>query len=112
MTSPSKAKGSKFERELAQYLRERGFGKAQRRYGAGAQFDTGDITGVRDVVIEAKCVKSITLAAFMDETEAEKLNAKADLGLCVIKRSRQPIEKAYAVMSLEEIVTLLIEAGR
>jgi Holliday junction resolvase len=112
VTNPQKQKGSLWERQVAQYFRERGFAKVQRRYGAGAQADRGDLEGINDVVIECKDHKKLTLSVFADETEAEKINAKADLGICVIKRARKGVEKAYVLLSLEDIATLLAEAGR
>ena len=112
MSNPQKIKGSAHERAVAQYLRERGYDKAQRRFGAGQQFDTGDVTGVKGVVIECKDQRKHELAVWADETLCEKLNARADIGVLVVKRLRKPITHAYAILSLEDLVTLLAEAGR
>ena len=51
MTNPNKAKGSKWELDVAKYFNERGFPEVERRYGAGATLDKGDINGVKDTVV-------------------------------------------------------------
>ena len=111
MPNANKNKGSKWERDLVEYFRSRGYLKVQRRYGAGAQHDTGDLSGINDVVIEAKDCKKITLSTFMDETKVETENAKADFGVCIIKRARKPVSQAYVVVPLEDFVTLLANAN-
>ena len=112
MANPQKAKGSEWERRVAAYFNFRGYPQVERRYGAGNTKDKGDLNGfVGEIVIECKDHKSITLSTFMDETAVEKENAKAKLGLCVIKRARKPVEQAYVCVTLEDIITLLKEAG-
>ena len=101
MSNPSKAKGTKWETEVVNFLREHeGFELVERRTLSGS-YDRGDIAGISNVVIECKNAKEIRLAKWADETEVERINDFAGLGVLVIKRSRQPIEKAYCVIPLE-----------
>ena len=107
MTTPEKAKGSQWERDIVKYLQERGFIYAERRGLAGQQYDKGDITGLGpDIVIEAKNAKSIDLAGFLREAEVERDNAKAKYGIACIKRRNKNVSQAYVVMSLEAFVDL------
>jgi len=112
MTTPQKAKGSQWERDVAKYFNENGYPQVERRYGAGNTVDKGDLNGfAHAIIIECKNVGKITLASIMDETEAEKNNAKADIGLAVIKRRNTSAGRAYAVVTLEDMVKLLQMAG-
>ena len=106
MTSPQKAKGSQWERDIAKYFNDRGYPEVERRYGAGATLDKGDINGVKDTVVEAKNLAKITLASIMDETLAEQANAKKRFGISVIKRRNKNVKDAYVVMTLEQYVDL------
>jgi len=111
MTTPEKAKGSQWERDVAKVFNDMGFPYAERRYGAGNTMDKGDLNGIPRVVIECKNVKTITLASIMDEASRERANAKADLGIAVIKRRNKPARLGYAVVTLEEMAWLLKQAG-
>ena len=52
MTNPSKAKGDRGEREAAALLADLTGYPVRRKLGAGRLDDTGDLTGVPDVVIQ------------------------------------------------------------
>ena len=106
MTNPNKAKGSKWELDVARYFNERGFPEVERRYGAGATLDKGDINGVKDTVVEAKNWKKIELSTIMDEALVEQKNAKKKFGISVIKRRNRNVKDAYVVMTLEQWVDL------
>ena len=106
MTSPQKAKGSQWERDVAKYFNERGFPEVERRYGAGATLDKGDINGVKDTVVEAKNWAKIVLATIMDETLVEQKNAKKLFGIAVIKRRNKNVKDAYVMMTLENWIDL------
>jgi Holliday junction resolvase len=109
MTSPQKAKGSAYEREVAVYLRDNGFPQADRRYGAGVQYDKGDLVGVPDVTIECKNHAKIDLAQFIDEAIVEAGHARTKYGVAVIKRRRHNVAQSYVVMTLEQFTLLLQE---
>jgi hypothetical protein len=83
--SKSRAKGTKAETAIVNYLRANGFPHAERRALAGSA-DKGDIAGVPGVVIEAKdCVRA-ELAAWADEAAQEAVNAGAPVGAVWFKR--------------------------
>lgn len=106
MTNPNKAKGSKWELDVAKYFNERGFPEVERRYGAGATLDKGDINGVKDTVVEAKNWAKISLSTIMDEALVEQKNAKKKFGISVIKRRNRNVKEAYVVMTLEQWIDL------
>lgn len=104
MTSANKAKGSSFERAVADYLIANGFPEADRRYGAGSQFDKGDIVGVPKFVLECKNQAKINLAGFIEEALVEAKNANKPYGAAVIKRRGKNVKDSYVVMTLEQWV--------
>jgi hypothetical protein len=106
LTNPNKAKGSKWELDVAKYFNERGFPDVERRYGAGATLDKGDINGVKDTVVEAKNWAKISLSTIMDEALVEQKNAKKRFGISVIKRRNRNVKEAYVVMTLEQWIDL------
>jgi hypothetical protein len=106
VTNPNKAKGSKWELDVAKYFNDRGYHEVERRYGAGATLDKGDINGVKDTVVEAKNWAKITLATIMDEALVEQKNAKKRFGISIIKRRNRNVKEAYVVMTLEQWVDL------
>ena len=106
MTNPNKAKGSKWELDVAKYFNERGFADVERRYGAGATLDKGDINGVKDTVVEAKNWAKISLSTIVDEALVEQKNAKKRFGISVIKRRNRNVKEAYVVMTLEQWIDL------
>ena len=104
--SAAKRKGSAFEREVVRYLQEHGFADAERAYGAGRPEDIGDVVGVPGVTVECKAARSIDLAAFVDEAERERLNARQPYGVAVVKRRGKSTGQSYVVLSLEAFTRL------
>jgi hypothetical protein len=93
------------------YLRTVGVPHAERRAGNGAA-DRGDIAGLPGVVIESKNAKTGTLAAWLDEAEAERINAGADLAVVWHhRRGRASPAQGYVTMSGATLVALLTAAG-
>jgi len=112
VTTPEKAKGSQWERDVAKVFNDMGYPNVERRYGAGNTVDKGDLNGfAHAIIIECKNLKTITLSTIMDETAKERENAKAELGIAVIKRRNKPARLGYAVVTLEEMIYLLKQAG-
>jgi Holliday junction resolvase len=101
--SKSRAKGTRFESEVVEYLKAHGFPHAERRAMHGTM-DKGDIAGVAGVVIECKAEQSITLSEYMDEVADEVLNAGARCGVAVVKRRRRGVSEAYVIQPLEQWV--------
>ena len=91
MTNRSKNLGTAAESAVVKYLQANGFGTAERRALHGST-DLGDITGIPGVVIEVKAGKAAEGASdglvnmWLAETDIEKRNAKAAVGVLVLKR--------------------------
>lgn len=105
--SKQMAKGSSFERMVADYLRTELGQPVDRRVKTGAK-DKGDIAGHtlmgHDVVVECKNCKAHQFSAWLDEAEAEKVNANASYGIAVIHRKgygSKRIGKSYVLMELD-----------
>lgn len=87
----SKDIGTSGERAVVNYLREHGWPGAERRALHG-NCDLGDITGTGPLVWEVKsgeAAKNFTdglLQTWIAQTEAERANAKADIGILVMAR--------------------------
>lgn len=83
--------GTAGETAVVKYLRKHGFGNAERRALTGS-LDQGDITGCPGIVWEVKAGKAAEtasdgqIAKWLEETETERQNAKADVGILVVKR--------------------------
>jgi hypothetical protein len=109
--SKQKQKGTAFETLIVRHLREHGFPYAERRALTG-QHDEGDITGTPGVVWECKNHKTLKLSEWLRETETERVNGHADIGILVAKRVgvSDPGEQ-YAVMTVNTIIGLLKQAG-
>ena len=82
--SRSKAKGTAAESALVAALRRLGWPHAERLALSG-KYDKGDTTGHPGVVFEMKDAKTWAAPAWLRETETERINAKADYGILVIK---------------------------
>jgi hypothetical protein len=83
--------GTAAETAVSRYLQAHGFPHAERRALRGIE-DAGDITGCPGVCIEVKGGKAaesasdLLVADWLEETETERLNARADVGVLVLKR--------------------------
>ncbi|MFI6763315.1 hypothetical protein ACIBF5_29695 [Micromonospora sp. NPDC050417] len=109
--SASKRKGTGWETAVVDYLRANGVPYAERRTLNGAK-DRGDVAGIPGVVIECKNERAITLAEYADETETERRNDQAAVGVAWIKRrGKGSPGDAYVLMTGEQLVQLLAAAG-
>jgi hypothetical protein len=85
MVNKPKIKGTAWETAIVDFLRA-DFPAVERRALTGTK-DKGDVTGLGiPVVIEAKNEKTITLATYLAEVQAEIANAGADYGVAWVKR--------------------------
>jgi hypothetical protein len=110
MTSRNKAKGSAWERAIVEHLRTAGWPYAERRI-AGAAKDRGDIAGVVGIVIEAKNTASRNLAGWIEETEVERVNDNAWLGVVWHKRTgKSSAADGYVTMTGAQFTALLARA--
>lgn len=112
MTTPSKRKGSQYERDVAKWLVSNGYACAERAYGAGRHDDVGDIDGISGVVVECKNEKKIDLSGYLKELDNEMTHADAETGVVLIKkRGTTNVSESYAVMPAQLWVDLLKQAG-
>jgi hypothetical protein len=85
----SKAKGARFERELAKRLREYGYEARRTAQYCGNTGDAADVVGIPDIHIEAKHVERLNIHEAMKQA---KRDAKPDLIPAVFhKKNNQPI---------------------
>lgn len=109
--SRERAKGTAWETVIVNALVEAGWLHAERRALHGV-LDKGDVTGIPGIVIEAKSVKKIELAAFVNEANAERDNAGAAIGVAWIKRrGKTSALDGYVAMDGHTFIQLLREAG-
>lgn len=108
MSSPSKRKGTAFERLVADYLAEAIPGVDRR--ALHGNHDHGDIAGIPGWVLELKATRAIDLAGALDEARLEAKNAGVANYAAVVKRRSKGVAQAYFVMTLADAVRLL--AGR
>jgi Holliday junction resolvase len=109
VTSPEKAKGDAFEREVVAYLRTRGWPYAERAFGAGRRDDQGDILGLPGVVFQVKNHRRHAFAEWVEQAEEQRARARAAFGAVIAKRRGKPVADAYVVVSLAVFLDLLRE---
>lgn len=108
--SKAKQKGTLAETAVADYLKQT-FPAVERRTLSGKN-DKGDIAGVPGCVVEVKNQRSYKIHEWMKETETERLNADAELGILVIKPNGVGVANVsqwWVVVSLETITKLVEE---
>lgn len=105
MVNKPKAIGTAGETAVVRYLQANGFPFAERRALHGT-VDLGDVTGIPDMVVEVKAGHSAWNASdnqidkWLGETETERGNAKASVGLLVVARRQKPPAAWWCVMSM------------
>lgn len=93
--------GTRFETRLVNYLLTKGFPYAERRARNGKK-DRGDLSGIPGICVEAKAVKRIALAEWMDEAVTEQENAGAQLTYVIFPRKNHHIGRAYVLCELDQ----------
>lgn len=101
MANPSKDKGTRAETAVVRYLQGTGWPSAERRASNGAA-DRGDITGTPYICWEVKYRDKMPgdgqIGLWLIETDTERENAKADLGILVVRRPRSSVEDWWAIV--------------
>jgi len=97
---PMKARGSAFERDVAQFLRDNDHRYVERAYGAGRPDDAGDLDGLPRWTVEVKACRALDLAGWVDEARREQHNAGSAYAAVVAKRRGKAVEHAYVVLTL------------
>jgi len=108
--SRAKQKGTNAESAVVSYLQSRyPFAQIERRALQGSK-DRGDITGLPGIVIEVKADKSYRINEWLKETEQERLNDNAKLGILVVKPKgigSAHTNKWWAIVPFEVMVDLI-----
>jgi hypothetical protein len=109
MANPAKRKGDAAELEAARLLADLTGWPVRRRLGAGRSDDTGDLDGVPDCTIQVKNHRDISAAlrCGINDLELQQANAGTPFAALLLRRYRG---RWIAVMSLEQLATLLREA--
>ena len=109
----AKAAGQRFESLVAAYLNRHVDDRIERRRLGGAGNDRGDISGLRHmgqrIVLECKDYGGrLQPGPWIEETERERLNDDAGVGIVVAKRrgTTAPGEQ-FVLMTLADLVALL-----
>jgi hypothetical protein len=96
--------GTAAETAVVRYLQANGFAGAERRALRGGT-DAGDITGCQGLAWEVKYrdrpVSDAQITAWVAETETERINAAADIGILVVRRPRANVAAWWAVIPLD-----------
>ena len=107
----ARAAGTRFETLIAAYLALHLDDRIERRTQSGAK-DRGDISGLKvrgqRVVVECKNTTRMNLGGWITETEIERGNDDAGVGVVVHKRhgKGQPSDQ-YVTMTLADLVSLI-----
>lgn len=107
----AKAAGSRFERQVADYLAEHVDDRIDRRVKGGSK-DRGDIGGLRHmgqkIVVECKNTSRINLGVWATEAEIQRGNDDAGVGVIVHKRhgKGQPADQ-WVTLTLADFVALI-----
>jgi len=99
--------GTDAERAVVRYLQTVGFPHAERRAQNGAQ-DRGDITGTPGICWEVKARKKppgdTLIAEWLGETEIERRNAGAAVGILVVRRPYAAVGFWWAYRRLDDLI--------
>jgi hypothetical protein len=107
--------GRDAENAVVAYLRAHGWPEAERRAQRGSR-DAGDLTGCPGLCVEvkggeaAKNASDLLVADWLEETEKERVNAGADIGVLVLQRRGVGPANAgrwWAVMPVYQVVQLV-----
>ena len=112
--SKQRAKGTSAETAVVNYLKTNGFPDADRAPLRGV-LDKGDVTGVRNVVIEIKNHKTYQIPAWLRELETEISNAQVEHGFLVVKPNGVGMSRVgdwWAILPLHRIVALLHKGAK
>jgi hypothetical protein len=118
MSAANKAKGSRFENDIVEYIRDNAPLLRAERLARAGSLDEGDvaITFPRGVLVtEAKNHKGLALADWVKQSLTEmvnyvkkrKLPPDSVFPLVVAKRRNHSIGRSYAIMELHMLVELI-----
>jgi hypothetical protein len=106
MTSPAKAKGSRFEREVVEYINTSLKKDAARRIPVYL-FDKGDIHLGEKIIIQCKALKSISTTSVREALDAsikQKRNAARPHAIVCLKNSRHSVAESFVCIYLRDFI--------
>lgn len=101
--SRTRAKGTAFETEVVNFLKESGFLEAHRNILNSPLGDIGDIP----IVAECKNQKTMTISEWVDQAKTSGQKA-GKLSAVIHKRRGKNVSHSYVTMELREFVELLM----
>lgn len=111
--SQSRRKGTSAETAVVNYLQLRGWPYAERRALHGSN-DRGDITGTPGICWEVKAGSRLCIPEWMRQTETERLNDGATLGVLVVKPvgiGTGQVNRWWAITPLDQMTWTMNQAG-
>lgn len=101
----SKAKGARFELEIAHYLQEHGYPEAHRTaQHCGKTGDAGDVEGVPNLHIECKHVEKLNLYnAYHQSVRDNNAKNNGDIPIVVHKKNRETV---MVSLSLDDFIKI------
>ncbi len=108
-----KRKGTSAESAVVAFLRQTWWPHAERRALAGAK-DLGDVTGTPGICWEVKAGTRLCIPEWLHQTETERANSGADLGVLVVKPKGVGVlnvNRWWAIQPLDQATALMHGAG-
>ena len=116
--SKAKQKGTAAETAVVRFLQGQGFPLAERRAlgGGSSGEDLGDITGIPMLCMEVKNHATYKIPAWIKETETERINARADYGILIVKpngvgMTPDKVGQWWGIMPMAQMMNLIRDAG-
>ena len=113
--NPQKNKGDRAEREACIYLTAATGHIVERRFGAGAELDKGDLIGIPDTIVQVTDMKNKSEAVLRKPREAEqqRINANAKHAITMVRFNKRPGCKEgdnwRVVQTIEQFARLIRE---
>ena len=113
--NPQKNKGDRAEREACIYLTAATRHTVERRFGAGAELDKGDLIGIPDTIVQVTDMKNKSEAVLRKPREAEqqRINANAKHAITMVRFNKRPGCKEgdnwRVVQTIEQFARLIRE---
>jgi hypothetical protein len=108
LSNPNKAKGTRWEVSVADYLRAGGFTEAF-RLAPGGFLDAGDIGGIRDFAFECRDKNAFELSNNVKDANDRAIKKNCSYGAAVLKKRGDNVENGYVVLDIKTFVRLLQE---
>lgn len=102
----SRDKGARFERQIANVLKERGYDARRGQQYSGANGDA-DVVGLPGVHIEAKAVEHLNVSAAYAQSQRDARDG--EVPVVVHKKSREPI---MITLLLDDFLDIYEEARK